>query len=143
MFPMLLRAIFAGFLMVGVPVLSWHSARPAQLREVPKTALYFSAVVSQWILAGLGVVVAIVAWPNWFETNFHLIAWSGFLHWTLLLTVVSVLGRGIVRLLERRGWWPEEPEMVHLLMPETRREKLWALFGMSPTAGICEEFLYR
>jgi CAAX protease family protein len=143
MLSVLVRVIFAVFLIAGVPALSWHSARPAQLREVPKTALYFSAVVSQWILAGLGVLVAIFTWPNWFETNFHLVAWSEFLRWTLLLTVVSVLGLGVVLLLERRGWWPEEPEMVHLLMPETLREKLWALFGMSPTAGICEEFLYR
>lgn len=143
MLPNLVRVIFALFLIAGVPALSWHSARPAQLREVPKTALYFSAVVSQWILAGLGVLVAVMAWPNWFGTNFHLVAWSGFLRWTLLLTVVSVLGLGFVLLLERRGWWPEESEVVHLLMPETRREKFWALFGMAPTAGICEEFLYR
>jgi membrane protease YdiL (CAAX protease family) len=139
----LVRVIFAVFLMAGVPALSWRSARPEELREVPKTALYFSAVASQWILAVVGVLVAIVAWPNWVEMNFHLVAWPAFLGWTLLLTVVSVLGLGVVLLLERRGWWPEESEVVHLLMPETRREKLWALFGMSPTAGICEEFLYR
>jgi CAAX protease family protein len=33
--------------------------------------------------------------------------------------------------------------MVRLLMPENGREKLWALFGLAPTAGLCEEFLYR
>ncbi len=134
---------FAVFLIAVVPLLSWHSARPEQLREVPKTDLYFSAVVSQWLLAGLGVVVAIATWPNWFETNFHWIAWSGFLQWTLLLAAVSVLGLGLVLLLERRGWWPKESELVYLLMPQSRREKLWAVLGMSPTAGICEEFLYR
>lgn len=137
------RVIFALFLIVGVPVLSWHSARPAQLREVPKTALYFSAVLSQWILAGIGAGVVILTWPEWLGKTFHPVAWSGFLQWTLVLSGVSVLGLGLVLLLERRGWWPEESEVVHLLMPETRREKLWALLGMAPTAGICEEFLYR
>jgi CAAX protease family protein len=33
--------------------------------------------------------------------------------------------------------------VVRLLMPENTREKLWALFGLAPTAGLCEEFLYR
>ena len=33
--------------------------------------------------------------------------------------------------------------MVHLLMPESRLERWWALLGLAPTAGICEEFLYR
>jgi CAAX protease family protein len=139
----LVQVLFALFLIAGVPTLSWHSARPAYLREVPKTDLYFSAVVSQWILAGLGVLVAIATWPDWFETNFHPVAWSRFLRWTLLLAALSVLGLGLILLLERRGWWPEESELVHLLMPESRREKLWALLGMAPTAGICEEFLYR
>ncbi|MEJ2009725.1 MAG: CPBP family intramembrane metalloprotease [Acidobacteriota bacterium] len=68
-----LRIGFSFLLIVGVPVLSWRSARPEQLEGIPKTAIYFSAVVSQ----------------------------------------------------------------------ETGREKLWAVLAMAPTAGLCEEFLYR
>ena len=70
-------------------------------------------------------------------------ALSRFLGWTLLITMVSVLGLGFFLLLERRGWWPQESEMVRLLLPENTREKLWAMFGLAPTAGFCEEFLYR
>ena len=71
------------------------------------------------------------------------VAWSGFLKWTLLLALGSIAGLGFFLLLEQRGWWPEESEMVRLLMPETGREKLWAVVAMAPTAGLCEEFLYR
>ena len=46
-------------------------------------------------------------------------------------------------MLERAGWWPEESELVRLLIPETRREKVWAVFAVSTTAALCEEFLYR
>jgi len=143
MLPKLVRVIFSLFLIAGIPALSWHSARPSHLRGIPKTALYFSAVMSQWVLAAIGVVVVIVAWPNWSSAGFHRVAFSGFLYWTLLLTVVSVVGLGFFLLLEHWGWWPEESEVVRLLMPETTREKLWALFGLAPTAGLCEEFLYR
>lgn len=143
MLPMLARILFSLFLIAGVPVLSWHSARPSELRGIPKTALYLSAVVSQWVLAAIGVVVVAVAWPGWSKAGFRAVSFPGFVQWTLLVTVVSVLGLGLFLLLEHRGWWPEETEMVRLLMPESTREKLWALFGLAPTAGLCEEFLYR
>jgi membrane protease YdiL (CAAX protease family) len=143
MLPTLVQIIFSLFLIAGVPVLSWHSARPSLLRGIPKTALYFSALVSQWVLAAIGAVVVIVTWPSWSMAGFRLVAFSGFLRWTLLLTVASVLGLGFFLLLEHRGWWPEESEVVRLLLPESTREKLWALFGLAPTAGLCEEFLYR
>ena len=139
----LLRTVFSLLLIIGVPLLSWRSARPEQLQGIPKTALYFSAVVSQWILAAVGVLVVFVAWPEWSSVGIAPVAAPGFFKWTIVLVLVSVAGLGIVLLLEQRGWWPKEPEMVRLLMPENGREKLWALFGLSPTAGLCEEFLYR
>ena len=35
------------------------------------------------------------------------------------------------------------PDLVYLLIPETPREKLWAVLIVSPTAAFCEEFLFR
>lgn len=143
MLPSALRTAFAVFLMVGVPLLSWRSARPEQLREIPKTALYFSAVVSQWVLALIGVLVIWVAGLAWQAVGLVPVAESEFLKWTAVLVLVSVAGLGLVLLLEQRGWWPKESEMVQLLLPQTSREKLWSLLGLAPTAGLCEEFLYR
>ena len=139
----LVRIVFSLLLIVGVPVLSWRSARPEQLQGIPKTALYFSAVVSQWILAAIGLMVVFVAWPEWSTVGFASVRAAGFLKWTVVLVVLSVAGLGLVLLLEQRGWWPEEPEMVRLLMPQNTRERLWSLLGLAPTAGLCEEFLYR
>ena len=139
----LVRIAFSLLLVVGVPLLSWRSARPEQVQGVPKTALYFSAVVSQWVLAAIGVLVILVAGPGWSTIGLTPVDASGFLKWTLALLLVSVAGLGLVLLLEQRGWWPKESDMVQLLMPENAREKLWAVLGLAPTAGLCEEFLYR
>ncbi|MCL5670527.1 MAG: CPBP family intramembrane metalloprotease [Acidobacteria bacterium] len=138
-----LRIVFSLLLMVGVPLLSWRSARPEHIQGIPKTALYFSAVASQWILAAIGALVVLVAWPAWSDVGLVSVAWPSFLRWTILVAVVSVAGLGVVLLLEQRGWWPKESEMVQILMPENGREKLWAVLGLAPTAGLCEEFLYR
>ena len=134
---------FSLLLVVGVPLLSWRSARPEQVKGIPKTALYFSAVVSQWILAAIGVLVVFVAGPEWSALGLAPVSGSGFFTWTAILVLVSVAGLGFVLLLEKRGWWPKESEMVELLMPGNGREKLWAVMGLAPTAGLCEEFLYR
>jgi CAAX protease family protein len=137
------RILYSLLLIVGVPLLSWRSARPEQVRGIPKSALYFSAVVSQWILAGIGVLVLFVAWPEWSAVGIAPVEVWGFFKWTLVLVLISVGGLGFVLLLEHRGWWPKESEMVQLLMPENSPERLWAVLGLAPTAGLCEEFLYR
>jgi len=138
-----LRLVFSLFLMAGVPLLSWRTARPEQVQGIPKTALYFSAIVSQWVLAGIGVLVAFVAWPDWGAVGIAPARWATLWEWVVMLVAVSVAGLLGILVLERRGWWPKEPEMVRMLMPENHREKLWAAFGLAPTAGLCEEFLYR
>ncbi|TAM84709.1 MAG: CPBP family intramembrane metalloprotease [Acidobacteria bacterium] len=142
---MLSSAVRIGFsvlLIVGVPLLSWRSARPEQLQGIPKTAIYFSAVVSQWTLAGIGALVVFVAGPEWSAAGLAPAA-PGFFEWTAVLVLVSVSGLGFFLLLEHRGWWPKESEMVQLLMPQNGRERWWAFLGLAPTAGLCEEFLYR
>jgi CAAX protease family protein len=137
------RVVFSLLLIAGVPLLSWRSARPADLAGIPKTSLYFSAVVSQWILAAIGALVVFMALPGWSAAGLAPVAYSGFFKWTVGVVLVSVAGLGVVLLLERGGWWPEESEMVRLLMPENGRERIWAVLGLAPTAGLCEEFLYR
>ncbi|HET7216179.1 MAG TPA: type II CAAX endopeptidase family protein [Terriglobia bacterium] len=137
------RIAFSVLLIVGVPLLSWRSARPEQVQGIPKPALYFSAVVSQWILAAVGALVVLLAGPGWVKVDLAPVSGAAFFKWTLVLVLVSVAGLGLVLLLERRGWWPEEPEMVRVLMPQTRQERWWAILGLAPTAGLCEEFLYR
>lgn len=134
---------FVLLLIAGVPALSLHTARRGRLREIPRLALYFSAVVSQWVLALLGLVVVLATARDRVAATFQLLPVSVLAAWSALLAAVSLAGLGICLLLERRGWWPKEPDLVYLLIPETPREKFWALCIITPTAAFCEEFLYR
>jgi membrane protease YdiL (CAAX protease family) len=136
-------SVFVLLLVAGVPVLSHLTARRADLRLIPRPALYVSAIISQWVLAGLGVVIVVTIGPGFRAIGFRAPPGTVLARWTLLLTIVSLAALGLVLLLERRGWWPEEPELVRLLVPETRREKFLAVLMLAPTAALCEEFLYR
>jgi len=133
--------VFSLLLIVGVPVLSLLTARDRQILQLPRRVLYLSAVMSQWLLAAVG---AVVVWLTSMSPAFLRASSAGaFFGWTLFLTAVSVAGLGGLLLLERRGWWPPESDLVYLLLPSNRTEKLWAVLFVAPTAALCEEFLYR
>ncbi len=130
-------------LLAGVPALSFHTARNPRIREIPRLALYFSAVVSQWVLASLGLVIVLASARDRVAATFRLLPLSTLVVWSVVLAAVSLAGLCLCLLLERSGWWPKEPELVTLLIPETSREVFWALCIVTPTAAFCEEFLYR
>ncbi|MBZ5513868.1 MAG: CPBP family intramembrane metalloprotease [Acidobacteriia bacterium] len=136
-------ALFVLLLLAGVPALSYATARRPELRTVPRRDLYFSAVISQWLLTAVGVVVALAGGPGLQATGFRAVPLRDFYFWVALLAAVSLAGLGLVLVLERRNWWPPESDLVLLLIPASRREQFLAVLMVAPTAALCEEFLYR
>ena len=139
----LVGILFALLLVAGVPALSYLTARRADIRLLPRLDLYLSAALSQWLLAALGVLVVVTTGPGLRASGFRAVAAGPLIRWTLILMIVSLAALGLVVLLERLNWFPEEGELVRLLMPRTRREKLLAVVLLAPTAALCEEFIYR
>jgi len=140
------RAAETGFLILlvaGVPVMGYLTAHDPQLRTLPRRALYLSAALSEWLFAALGVAAARVARLNTTQLGFRAISLRSLIGWTAAITAVSTAGLAVLLLLERQGWWPEESDLIRLLMPRTRREKAWAIAWVAPTAALTEEFLYR
>lgn len=139
----MLGIFFVLLLIAGVPILSYLTARDPRLRQAPRLALYFSAVLSQWVLAGLGMVVVLATTLTFRDAGLRAAAPAASFGWALLLIFIALAAMGFSLLLERAGWWPDESELVRMLIPETPREKLWAVLVLAPTAALCEEFLYR
>ena len=140
------RAAEIGFLLllvVGIPVMSWLTSRDPQLRAIPRPALYLSAAVSEWLFAALAIAAVKVAGLNAPAIGFRALSLHNLAIWTALPVAVAAGGLGVLLLLERWNGWPEESDLVLLLMPRTRAEKLWALAVVAPTAALVEEFLYR
>lgn len=139
--PNLIESLFIAFLIVVVPVLSFASTRPEGLLLLPRKSLYLSAAFSEWVLAALTVLVIVLTGAGFW--GFGAISWPVFVRWTVGLMGVSLAGIGVALLLESMGLWPAESALVLRLIPQTRTEKLLALFVLAPTAGVCEEFVYR
>lgn len=135
--------LFVLLLVAGVPVLSFLTTRRSQIRVLPRQALYFSAVLSQWLLGAVGAVFVLLSPWTFRQAGFRPVAAAAFFYWVIVLSAVSLAALVIFLLLERRGWWPAESDLVYMLLPETPREKLWCVLVLAPTAALCEEFLYR
>jgi membrane protease YdiL (CAAX protease family) len=134
---------FVIVLVIVVPALSYRTSQRLDLLVLPRLNLYWSAALSQWLLTSLGVLVVLITPVTFAEAGLRTVSATSFLFWTAVLAGVSLAALGLVVLLERWGWFPPEPDLVYALIPETRKEKLWAVLMIAPTAGLCEEFLYR
>jgi len=143
MLPRVLSALFILFLVVGVPALSFSTARDSQVRQMPRLALYISAAISQWVLAGLGLLIFFLGSLSAFSIGLRTLTPLTALTWAGALVALSVAGIRLGLFLEGRGWWPAETELVRLLIPRTRQEMFWSVLLLAPTAAFCEEFLYR
>lgn len=135
------NALFVIFLLAGVPILSYLTARQDEILRVSRKTLYFSAAVSQWVLAILAALAAILAQTG--VAGLVSLPWMDFVRWTAGITGAALAATGLGLVLESLGWWPGESPLVNRLIPITRSEKLWALGVVAPTAGFCEEFIYR
>lgn len=133
--------LFVLFLIIVVPVMSYLTARQDEILMLPRKSLYFSAAISQWSLAIVAaLIIVFTSPPVW---GFRIADWAECARWTTGLIGASFAGMGLGLLLEGMGWWPSEAPLVARLIPVTHNERLWALLIVAPTAGICEEFIYR
>jgi len=138
-----LLVLFILLLVVGVPVLSLSTTRDSRLHQMPRLALYFSAAISQWLLAVVGLLIFFLSSMSASSIGFRTLPLLTGLIWAGALVTMSVAGIGFGLFLESRGWWPAEGELVYLLIPRTRQEKVCSVLLLAPTAALCEEFIYR
>ena len=143
MFTTLIAIVFTLVLVAGVPALSYSTARNSKFRKIPRLGLYVSAVFSQWLLTVLALGVVFLIERQVFVKGFAVMPFGAALEWGAGIAAAALLTLGLVILCERRGWLPRESHLVYLLIPETPREKVWAVLILAPTAAFCEEFLYR
>ena len=98
---------------------------------------------SQWLLTIVGLGVVFLVARKVFVKGFAAMPLNSILAWGVGIAVPALLALSLVILCERSGWLPRESDLVYLLIPETPREKFWAVLIISPTAAFCEEFLFR
>ena len=136
-------AVLTLVLVVGLPALSYKTARNPAVRDLPRLNLYLSAVLSQWLLTLVASGIVYLVLPSVFMKGFAATPLRPFLAWSAGIAAASLLGVSLVVWCQRRGWLPAESDLLYRLIPETPQEKFWAAVIVAPTAAFCEEFLFR
>jgi uncharacterized protein len=125
-------------LLAGLPALMVVQA--AQLREIealPRRAAYVSSILSLWLLAGLTVVAARLGGMSPAELGFATMPLAALL---LLSGALTIGGIAVIVAFHLAGF--RESDVVRQLVPESATER--RLFvGVSVTAGVCEEIVFR
>ena len=131
-------------LAIGVPFLSWRSAKVADEARLSRPQLYLNATASLWILAAFGYLAVALdgvlladLGMRWAYGALRFAAWLGGLTAAGLAVFIACYGA------RRAGWLPPEEPLLVKMRPHGVPETLLVVLVLSPSAGACEEFLYR
>ena len=136
--------IFVAALMAGVPIMARRSAAAAE--HLPRAAIYVNGSLTLWVLAAAAYLVLRLdgdGFAQAFVRAGPAPGFAGMLLWTVALTA---FGAGIFALSHaghRARIWPAETSALTRLRPVGRAETLLLVLVLAPSAGLCEEFLFR
>jgi membrane protease YdiL (CAAX protease family) len=151
--PTVVDHLFALLLVVGVPLyaarFSWPRMKKHDLAEAEPAArirIYWGVMGPEWLL----VVLALATWVHgqrpWAELGFTLQAgwrlWTGVGAAAVVALALTVQYMVVIRTAQGRAKALGEVQRAAPFAPQTRRE-MAHFTGLSFTAGICEEILYR
>lgn len=126
------------FLLAGLPAMMLAQAR--LLRDagpLPRMPAYVSSIISLWLLALVTVGVARIGGLRAVDLGIAGMPLQSALLWTGFMTLA---GLAVVLLFHLAGF--RESDVTRQLIPVTSTEKATFL-GVSATAGICEELVFR
>ena len=142
--PNAILSIYAGLVLAGLPLISWHDARRGVLDEQQlefRRAIYGSVAFSLLLVAGITLAVAV-----WQDVDAASLGWrvpgtvQGFV-WGIGFTLAGLAVAWLATHGARAGGLSEGP-LARLLMPRTAPEKR-AFLVLSGVAAICEEYVFR
>lgn len=125
-------------LLVPMPALLIVQGRKlAEIESLPRSEAYTSSIASLWLLALATLLVA--------RASGYGLAELGLLRPQALRTAVwagALTAAGVAVLFAFRFAGVREPRLIRDLMPVSPRER-WLFAGVSITAGVCEEIVFR
>lgn len=125
-------------LLVPLPAIMIVQGRKlAEIESLPRTEAYISSIASLWLLALATLGVAHVSGYTMRQLGLLPLDLSRTAVWTAALTLA-----GVAVLFAFRFAGVREPRLIHDLMPVSAHDRV--LFtGVSITAGVCEEIVFR
>jgi uncharacterized protein len=135
--PVPARLWTAALLAVLPPLMVVQAAQLREFDELPRTAAYTSSIISLWVLALVTAAVSRASGFGAADLGFVSLPLAVLSAWTAGLTAAGIAVLFGFRLLGFR-----ESPLLRQLLPVTGQER-WLFAGVSVTAGITEEIVFR
>jgi membrane protease YdiL (CAAX protease family) len=125
-------------LLVPLPALLIVEGRKLrELETLPRTQAYASSIASLWVLA---TVTACAAWLSGYSRVQLGLGGIDPLRTAAFVAALTIAAIAVLFLFRLAG--VREAPLMHELLPATRRERI-LFIGVSLTAGVCEEIVFR
>jgi membrane protease YdiL (CAAX protease family) len=125
-------------LLVPLPALLILEARKlSELDVLPRTQAYISSIASLWALAL--ITLGVSRWSGYRPAQLGLVA-AGSLRTAALAAILTAAVIALLFLFRYAGM--REARVVRELLPVSPRDRL-LFIGVSLTAGVCEEIIFR
>lgn len=132
---------------VVVPWVSRGSPRRAEAANLSRAHIYASVSLSLWVLAVVAYLVVRIDGGGLADLYVILPADGSpvgvMVAWSLVLTGAGLAIFAAGHALRARLGLAAEEGILRRMMPVSPGEKLWVLLVVAPSAGICEELIYR
>ena len=132
------RAWTTALLVLLPPLMVLQASMLPRLDELPpRSSLYLSSAISLWFLAGATVAVVLASGIPVADIGLRTAPLAATLAWT-----GGIIAGGLLLMKAAHTFGLRESPLLWGLLPRTRREKV-QFVGVSLTAGICEELIFR
>ncbi len=136
-------AVLIGVLGVVDPALMWFDASRLESHVWSLPITYSLILVDHWILTGWCIAVVSKTTADFQILGLRPISVGEFLNWCLLLVTLDFLVLAMLALLSSWGLISPPTTQTHVLTPRSSAQKVFAVLVLAPSAGFCEEILYR
>jgi membrane protease YdiL (CAAX protease family) len=125
------------------PARAWISAIRDDQASPPSILRYSALLAYEWLLAGWCGVVVLRSYPDFRAVGLQAISANDFFGWCIVLTILDLLAVAFLAVFSHWRLLPSPTPDTYAMTPRNKTQRIFAVLLLAPTAGFCEELLYR
>jgi len=140
----ILGAVLVVVLALINPARAWISAiRDDDQTSAPSVQRFAVLVAYEWLLTGWCGVVVIRAQSGFRAFGLLPVRADDFFSWCILVIILDFLALALLAVFSLLRLLPSPTPETYRMTPRNRVQRIFAILLLAPTAGLCEEMLYR
>jgi len=125
------------------PARAWISAIRDDQAPAPSLLRYSVGLAYHWLLTGWCGIVVLRSHGGFRAIGLQAVRTNDFFSWCILLIILDFFALALLAVFSLLRLLPSPTPDTHAMTPRNRVQRIYAVLLLAPTAGFCEEMLYR